>query len=122
MSSMAGRLEDARSCSRARGADLLSHVLRDSRQRAVTDGNPLTLIPLPLTVEPPVTEVPTANAVIGGESSQQADPAPVRPAEPDAADCCGEGCVRCVYDRYDAAVERYQLALGEWQARHPDAR
>ncbi|MGP1666546.1 MAG: oxidoreductase-like domain-containing protein [Rhodanobacter sp.] len=47
------------------------------------------------------------------------DPAPRRPLEPDASDCCGEGCVRCVYDIHDDAVERYQLALAAWQARHP---
>jgi hypothetical protein len=45
------------------------------------------------------------------------DPAPVAPAEPDPADCCGEGCVRCVFDRYDEALERYQRALAAWQAR-----
>lgn len=47
------------------------------------------------------------------------DPPPVRPAEPDAADCCGEGCVRCVHDIYDESIERYQRALAAWQARHP---
>ena len=45
------------------------------------------------------------------------DPAPVRPVEPDPADCCGEGCVRCVFDRYDEALERYQRALAAWQTR-----
>ena len=47
------------------------------------------------------------------------DPRPIAPAEPDAADCCGEGCVRCVYDNYDAAVERYEVALERWNVRHP---
>jgi hypothetical protein len=61
----------------------------------------------------------TANSAPGGEGGQRPDPPPVRPPEPDAADCCGEGCVRCVYDRYDEAMERYQLALAAWQARHP---
>jgi hypothetical protein len=50
-----------------------------------------------------------------------ADPAPQRPPEPDAADCCGEGCVRCVYDVYEDALERYQSALEAWHARHPPA-
>ncbi len=45
------------------------------------------------------------------------DPAPAPPAEPDPADCCGEGCVRCVFDRYDDALERYQRALAAWTAR-----
>lgn len=48
-----------------------------------------------------------------------ADPPPVHPAELDAADCCGEGCVRCVYDIYEDALERYRVALAAWQARHP---
>jgi Oxidoreductase-like protein, N-terminal. len=48
-----------------------------------------------------------------------ADPPPVRPTEPDAADCCGEGCARCVYDLYEEALERYRAALAAWQARHP---
>lgn len=54
------------------------------------------------------TSVPLAN-----------DPRPVPPVEPDAGDCCGEGCVRCVYDVYDTAVERYEAALERWNARHP---
>ncbi|MEO5812555.1 MAG: oxidoreductase-like domain-containing protein [Rhodanobacter sp.] len=85
----------------------------------MTEGAPLVLTPLPAAPELPPADVPAAKA-LGGQSSQRPDLPPVRPAEPDAADCCGEGCVRCVYDRYDAAVERYQRALSEWQARHPD--
>lgn len=42
---------------------------------------------------------------------------PVPPPEPDAADCCGEGCVRCIYDVYDEKVERYREALERWRAR-----
>lgn len=47
------------------------------------------------------------------------DPMPVRPPEPDAADCCGEGCIRCVFDRYDEVLERYQTALAAWRDRQP---
>ena len=54
--------------------------------------------------------------VIGRDAE---DPAPVRPAEPDASDCCGEGCVRCVYDVHDEAMERYKAALAAWLARQP---
>jgi hypothetical protein len=45
------------------------------------------------------------------------DPAPQPPLEPDAADCCGEGCVNCIFDVYDAALERYRRDLAAWQAR-----
>jgi hypothetical protein len=48
------------------------------------------------------------------------DPPPVHPVEPDPADCCGEGCVHCVMDRYDEAMERYRTALAAWRVRHPD--
>lgn len=46
-----------------------------------------------------------------------ADPMPQRPPEPDAADCCGEGCVRCVYDVHEEVLERYEQALAAWRAR-----
>ena len=49
------------------------------------------------------------------------DPPPPPPEMPDAAECCGEGCVRCVFDVYDEALERYQLRLNEWRLRHPEA-
>lgn len=48
------------------------------------------------------------------------DPLPQPPVEPDAADCCGEGCVRCVYDIYDEALRRYRVKLAAWRQRHPD--
>jgi hypothetical protein len=48
------------------------------------------------------------------------DPMPQPPPEPDAADCCGEGCVRCVYDVHDEKLERYEQALAAWRARHPE--
>lgn len=46
------------------------------------------------------------------------DPPPLRPAEPEAADCCGEGCARCVFDVYEEALERYEAALAAWRTRH----
>jgi hypothetical protein len=45
---------------------------------------------------------------------------PVPPVAPEPADCCGEGCVRCVYDMYDESLERYRTLLAAWRASHPD--
>ena len=40
---------------------------------------------------------------------------PQPPEKPLPSDCCGGGCLRCVYDLYDEAVQRYELALEEWK-------
>ncbi|WP_232231991.1 oxidoreductase-like domain-containing protein [Burkholderia sp. WSM2230] len=37
--------------------------------------------------------------------------------QPDLDDCCHSGCSPCVFDLYDEALERYEIALAEWQAR-----
>jgi len=47
------------------------------------------------------------------------DPPPRPPVEPDPGDCCGEGCVPCIFDLYEEALERYKEALAAWRARHP---
>jgi hypothetical protein len=48
------------------------------------------------------------------------DPRPVPPKEPQLEDCCGTGCVHCVFDMYQIALENYELALQAWQARNPE--
>jgi hypothetical protein len=65
----------------------------------------------------PMDAADPSTARPAGDTPMPLDPAPVPPTEPDPADCCGEGCVRCVFDRYDEALERYQRALAAWQAR-----
>ena len=45
------------------------------------------------------------------------DPEPRRPADPDPLDCCGSGCVRCIFDVHDEAMERYREQHGAWLAR-----
>jgi hypothetical protein len=50
-------------------------------------------------------------------ATPQDDPQPVPPVQPDLDDCCHSGCNPCVFDLYDDALERYQSALAEWQAR-----
>ncbi len=47
------------------------------------------------------------------------DPEPVAPTEPEALDCCGEGCVRCVFDVHDEALAKYRADLAAWIARNP---
>ncbi|MET1161489.1 MAG: oxidoreductase-like domain-containing protein [Pseudoxanthomonas sp.] len=50
--------------------------------------------------------------------SQNQEPPPTPPDKPEPADCCGGGCVVCVYDAYEPALERYLEALAAWHARH----
>jgi len=54
-------------------------------------------------------------------SEPTADPMPQPPEKPMPEECCGSGCMPCVYDRYDDAVDTYRAALAAWQARHPEA-
>ena len=56
------------------------------------------------------------------DSTPAADPPPKRPPEPDPGDCCGGGCVRCVYDLHDDAIARYEMALAAWRERHGGAK
>ena len=49
------------------------------------------------------------------------DPKPQPLSTPDPLDCCGEGCVRCIYDVHEEAMDRYRDALAAWLARHPEA-
>ena len=37
-------------------------------------------------------------------------------SKPEPGDCCGGGCVNCVYDLYETALERYALQLAQWRA------
>jgi hypothetical protein len=55
------------------------------------------------------------------DDSGRDDPRPVAPQPPDPADCCGDGCMPCIYDTYDEALSAYRSALAAWRARHPDA-
>jgi hypothetical protein len=45
------------------------------------------------------------------------DPPPVPPVRPGLEDCCKGSCDTCVFDLYDAAVERYRAELSAWQKR-----
>ncbi|MFT4069868.1 oxidoreductase-like domain-containing protein [Paraburkholderia sp.] len=45
------------------------------------------------------------------------DPPPQPPVKPDLEDCCHSGCTQCVFDLYDEALERYEIALAAWRQR-----
>lgn len=45
-------------------------------------------------------------------------PRPVPPVQPALEDCCRSGCAPCVFDLYEAALERYERALATWEATH----
>ncbi|HEY2023505.1 MAG TPA: oxidoreductase-like domain-containing protein [Paraburkholderia sp.] len=46
------------------------------------------------------------------------DPPPQPPVKPDLEDCCHSGCIQCVFDLYDEALERYEIALAAWRQSH----
>lgn len=46
-------------------------------------------------------------------------PRPVPPVQPELEDCCRSGCAPCVFDLYEAALERYERALAAWEAANP---
>ncbi|MCD0506142.1 oxidoreductase-like domain-containing protein [Bordetella petrii] len=46
------------------------------------------------------------------------DPEPLPPERPGPGDCCGSGCIPCVYDLYDDAMDRYHEQLRAWKQRN----
>jgi hypothetical protein len=52
-------------------------------------------------------------------STPQEDPRPVPPPRPTDEDCCRKGCTPCIFELHDEAMERYEAALRQWEARHP---
>ncbi|HSC79564.1 MAG TPA: oxidoreductase-like domain-containing protein [Chitinolyticbacter sp.] len=45
------------------------------------------------------------------------DPQPEPPYEPALEECCGNGCDPCIFDTYNAELQRYRKLLAQWQAR-----
>jgi hypothetical protein len=50
-------------------------------------------------------------------SSPEPDPRPLPPRRPRLEECCDRGCDPCVFDVYDAALDRYRSELRAWEAR-----
>jgi hypothetical protein len=50
-------------------------------------------------------------------SSHVDDPAPQPPVRPGIEDCCRSGCMPCVFDVYEEALESYRIELKAWQER-----
>ncbi len=48
------------------------------------------------------------------------DSRPSPPEKPAPDDCCGGGCLPCVFDAYEDALERHRVQLAAWQARQRD--
>lgn len=49
------------------------------------------------------------------------DPEPEAPQPPAPGDCCHSGCTFCVEDMYQGELDRYRVALKEWQERQQAA-
>jgi hypothetical protein len=43
---------------------------------------------------------------------------PVPPREPEPGECCQSGCARCVFDLYGEELERYRVALRDWEEKN----
>nr|WP_243049521.1 oxidoreductase-like domain-containing protein [Dyella sp. RRB7] len=65
-----------------------------------------------------MTDSPRNHATEGAAAPSH-DPPPTRPQRPDDEDCCGQGCVPCIFDLYDEAMGRYREQLAAWKERHP---
>ncbi|HEU0229086.1 MAG TPA: oxidoreductase-like domain-containing protein [Burkholderiaceae bacterium] len=45
------------------------------------------------------------------------DPRPLAPRRPGNDECCGNGCIPCIFDIYEDQLERYREQLAAWEKR-----
>ncbi len=57
------------------------------------------------------------NATPDPPSPGDIDPRPEPPVRPDADMCCGGGCIPCIFDYFEEAQAKYEVALKAWEAR-----
>ncbi|KAL6655181.1 hypothetical protein ACP70R_006007 [Stipagrostis hirtigluma subsp. patula] len=55
--------------------------------------------------------LPPMASSVGGAGAAKPDAAPQPPEKPLPGDCCGSGCVRCVWDVYYDELDAYNKAL-----------
>jgi hypothetical protein len=51
------------------------------------------------------------------EHSPADDPPPTPPRKPEAFECCGSGCMPCIFDLYEEDLQRFESALHAWEKR-----
>ncbi|HEV2979646.1 MAG TPA: oxidoreductase-like domain-containing protein [Casimicrobiaceae bacterium] len=68
----------------------------------------------------PHCPAPPRSASATPETPPDDDPPPLPPSRPASADCCRGGCDPCVFDLYDAALERYEAELLAWRRRRDE--
>ncbi|MYM38717.1 oxidoreductase-like domain-containing protein [Duganella qianjiadongensis] len=62
-----------------------------------------------------------ANTPVSLPAVPEHDPQPEAPQPPAPGDCCHSGCTYCVEDMYQGELDRYRVALREWQERQSAA-
>ena len=61
------------------------------------------------------------NTAVTLPTNSEHDPEPEAPQPPAPGDCCHSGCTYCVEDMYQGELDRYRVALREWQERQSAA-
>ncbi|KAL9229532.1 hypothetical protein vseg_004989 [Gypsophila vaccaria] len=68
---------------------------------------------------PPTPPPSTRMAEDKGDKKGKPIEKPTPPDKPEAGDCCGSGCVRCVWDVYYDELESYNQLLQEYNSAKP---
>jgi hypothetical protein len=55
-------------------------------------------------------------------SKPDTDPRPEPPPRPDNSECCGGGCIPCIFDFYEESMDMYRAELRAWEARQENSK